>query len=138
VNLSDVARYFKKSADQGYAPTQYLYGLFLQHGSGVEMNQSAAVLFFKLSADQGYVQAQYHLAVLLLEKEPSESDSRPIAELLQQAAEAGCVAAQLRYGGLLRVKRLICGDGRNRLRIKLQQKVRFGMRNAFLPAMELK
>jgi TPR repeat protein len=58
MNQSLAAHYFKLSADQGEAKTQFEYGLILSCGEGISRDKSLAADYFKQSADQSFRAAQ--------------------------------------------------------------------------------
>jgi TPR repeat protein len=60
VNLSEAARYYKLSADQGNSNGQNRYGLCLELGKGVSVDLSEAARYYKLSADQGNSDGQFN------------------------------------------------------------------------------
>lgn len=53
--------WFKKSADQGYAPAQLALGEAYGKGRGMRQDYAKSLDWFKKSADQGYVPAQLAL-----------------------------------------------------------------------------
>lgn len=52
---------FRKSAERGYAPSQYRLGYCYQTGRGVKQSFSVANQWYEKAANQGYVDAQYKL-----------------------------------------------------------------------------
>lgn len=53
-NLEIAAKWYKKSAEQGYAEAQYSIGNFYWHGQGVEKDLDEGVKWLKKAADQGH------------------------------------------------------------------------------------
>ncbi|NOR50781.1 MAG: hypothetical protein GQ530_07105, partial [Desulfuromonadales bacterium] len=70
--------FFKKSADQDYAPAQYKLGLAYTYGQGTEKDHEAAVEWYKKSAAQGYALAQRTLATLYMSGDGIEQN-KPLA-----------------------------------------------------------
>jgi TPR repeat protein len=60
-NVVESTKYYKLSADQGFASGQYAYGFALKNGEGVSKNLGEAAKYFKLSADQGNAKAKAEL-----------------------------------------------------------------------------
>ncbi|MCH8262051.1 MAG: SEL1-like repeat protein [Proteobacteria bacterium] len=58
--------YFKKSAEQNYAPAQYKMGLAYAYGQGTEKDPVAAAEWYQKSAKQGYALAQRTLGTLYM------------------------------------------------------------------------
>ena len=63
-NYVEAVRWFRKSADQGYAKGQNGLGLMLFKGTGVSKNGIEALNWFRKSADQGYAGGQNSLGVM--------------------------------------------------------------------------
>lgn len=58
----DLAFYwYKRSADQGYAPSKYRLGLLYQLGSGVHRDEGRAIQLFQEAASAGHLFAQQKL-----------------------------------------------------------------------------
>jgi len=68
--------YFKKSANEEFAPAQYNLGIMYLKGQGVEKNVQKAISYFMLASDQEYVNAQVQLGNLYFngEEEPKNLD----------------------------------------------------------------
>lgn len=54
-NLEIAAKWYKKSAEQGYAEAQFSIGNFYRHGIGVEKDIDEAIKWLKKGADQGNI-----------------------------------------------------------------------------------
>ena len=83
------AHYLKLSADQGYAPAQFRYGLCLKEGEGVPRDLSEAARYFKLSADQGHAPAQFQYGLCLKEGEGVPRDLSEAARYFMMVIEQG-------------------------------------------------
>ena len=57
----EVARWWRKSADQDYAPAQYQFGLCCYAGYGVEQDYAESVKWWSKAAERGNAPAQYNL-----------------------------------------------------------------------------
>ncbi|MER8929068.1 tetratricopeptide repeat protein [Mesorhizobium sp. M0859] len=57
-------KWYRLSADQGFAPAQNDLGTMYASGRGVPKDASDAAKWFQLAADRGFVPAQYNLAVM--------------------------------------------------------------------------
>jgi hypothetical protein len=60
-NHTDAIKWYKLSAEQGYAPAQNDLGIIFEFGQGVEKDSKKAVELYTLAADQGHHLAQYNL-----------------------------------------------------------------------------
>jgi uncharacterized protein len=63
-DLAEAVKWYRKAADQGFAPSQYTLGLFYRNGTGVPQNNPEAVKWYRKAADQGYRDAQFNLATM--------------------------------------------------------------------------
>lgn len=72
-------KYFKLSADGGYAPAAYNVGMMYISGSGVEQSTPSAIKYLKIAAEKNEVKSQATLGVIYLlgeygqEKNPKEA-----------------------------------------------------------------
>jgi S1-C subfamily serine protease len=57
----EAARWWRKSADQDYAPAQYQFGLCCYAGYGVEQDYAESVKWWSKAAERGNAPAQYNL-----------------------------------------------------------------------------
>ena len=60
----EAAKWFKKSAEQGYAKAQYSIGYFYSVGVGVQKDKEEGMKWLQKSADQGYAPAKEMLEML--------------------------------------------------------------------------
>jgi TPR repeat protein len=63
-NYREAVRWYRKSAEDGYAIAQYNLGLLYQYGWGVRKNRKKAEKWFQKSADQGLPEAQEKLNII--------------------------------------------------------------------------
>jgi len=59
----EALKWYKLSADQGYAPAQLKLGKKYFYGRGVAENKAEAMRWWRIAADQGYGVAQFMLGV---------------------------------------------------------------------------
>jgi len=57
----EAARWWRKAADQDYAPAQYQFGLCYYAGYGVEQDYAESVKWWSKASERGNAQAQYNL-----------------------------------------------------------------------------
>jgi TPR repeat protein len=98
------AYYYKLSADQGNALSQYNYGFCLREGEGVEQDFRMAAYYFKLSADQGHALSQFCYGVCLAKGEGVEQDFRMSAYYFKLSADQGNAWGQSSYGFCLHTR----------------------------------
>lgn len=60
-NSVEAAKWFRRSASQGYPRSEYNLGMIYSRGEGVPKSTSEAVRWYRMAADQGYVRAQRKL-----------------------------------------------------------------------------
>ena len=60
----EAVEWYRLSAEQGYAISQYSLGLMYSNGYGVLKDKAEAVKWWRLSAEQGYVYAQGMLGIM--------------------------------------------------------------------------
>ncbi|MCH8846531.1 MAG: SEL1-like repeat protein [Proteobacteria bacterium] len=77
-SYSTAFEYFKKSAEQNYAPAQYKMGLAYAYGQGTEKDPAAAAEWYQKSAMQGYALAQRTLGTLYMGGDGVEQN-KPLA-----------------------------------------------------------
>jgi uncharacterized protein len=58
-DYAKAVRYFKRSAEQGFAPGQNNYAWMLIRGDGIERNYKQGFKWYKLAAEQGVATAQF-------------------------------------------------------------------------------
>ena len=63
LSQDEVATWFRKAAEQGYAEAQYWLGLCYYLGDGVTQDYNQAVTWYRKAAEQGYANAQESLGV---------------------------------------------------------------------------
>ena len=59
---TQAAVWWRKAAEQGFAPAQYSLGLSCDLGKGVPLDHAQAAKWYRMAAEQGYATAQFNLA----------------------------------------------------------------------------
>jgi hypothetical protein len=88
---------FKKSAELGYAKSQFKLARALEKGKGVDKNLTEAQKWYEKSANQGLDKAKAGLAKFLLKH---GNDDKSAVELLEIAASNGHAKSQVKLGKL--------------------------------------
>ncbi len=101
----EAAYWYRKAAEQGYAPAQFRYGECLKYEKSVK-KQSEAGSWFKKAAEQGFAPAVFELSrytgglweseYLMFLRAEGKEDPRP--EWLERAAYQGYAPAQYELG----------------------------------------
>ena len=92
-DAEEAARWFLKSADQGYASAQRLYGLMSAH-----VNRSVGERWMLRAAEQGDAEAQFWLGVAYEQDWFGTTDVKEAVKWYQKAAEGGNPDAQVELG----------------------------------------
>lgn len=95
------ARWYQRSAEQGYAAAQNDLGACYTHGQGVDRNYSIAAYWFRKSAEQEFRYAQYNLGFFYAKGLGVEKHLNIAAAWYREAASGGHAKAQLEYLRLL-------------------------------------
>ena len=98
---AQAAEWFRKSAEQGYAPAQAKFGDCLIYGSGVAKDSSAAVRWYTRAADGGDASGQRALGLCYDAGTGVREDARRAVELYKSAAEGGDLLAKALYSQCL-------------------------------------
>ena len=59
----EAAKWYRKAADQGYAPAQFNLGVMYDNGEGVAQDYTEAAKWYRKAADQGDYRAQFNLGL---------------------------------------------------------------------------
>ena len=104
-NYVEGAKWFRLSADQGYAEAQYALGSMYNWGQGgLPKDEVEAVKFYRYAAEQGYAEAQVALGVRNKNGDGVSQNEKEAAEWFRLAAEQGhargqyFLAESYRYG----------------------------------------
>ena len=83
-------KWYKKSAEQGYPPAQFMTGVMYSNGWGVIQDKSEAVKWWRKAAEQGVAQAQFNLGAMY----GNIQDYSEANKWLRMAARQGHTRAQ--------------------------------------------
>jgi hypothetical protein len=94
---AEAAKWYRKAAEQGYAPAQFKLGrMYSYYGwDGVDQDEVEAARLFKMAADQGYAEAQWYLGYMY--RRGRGGLPRDMAEAVKWftlAASQGCADCQ--------------------------------------------
>jgi uncharacterized protein len=67
----EAMKWFRKAADQKYAPAEYQVGRMYANGFSVGVNQNEALRWYRMAAEGGYDWAQIHLGEIDMHFLPS-------------------------------------------------------------------
>jgi TPR repeat protein len=95
---AEALRWFRKAAEQGYAPAQYHLGLMYINGDAAAKNSAEAVTWLRKSADQGYAQAQCDLGVAYHLGRGIPQNSAEAVIWWRKSADQGYAQAQCNLG----------------------------------------
>eukprot|EP00729_Bicosta_minor_P018019 gene18019-biopygen22193 len=96
----EAVKWFRKSAEAGYAPAQYTLGNMYDTGKGVEQDYVAAVKWYRKAAEAGDANAQCSLGYMYFTGEGVEQDHVEAEKWFRKSAEAGFANAQYNLGGM--------------------------------------
>ncbi|MFP5394456.1 MAG: tetratricopeptide repeat protein, partial [Gammaproteobacteria bacterium] len=85
-DVQQAIHWFRKAAEQGYAPAQFNLGLRFDKGDGVAQDSAAAIAWYERAATQGHASAQYNLALI---HDGSHGGARDDAAAAVRALRAG-------------------------------------------------
>jgi TPR repeat protein len=92
--------WFRKLADQGYAPAQNFIGLLYERGLGVPQDYAKAAIWYRKAADQGLADGQTSLAKMYMKGLGVRQDIEASAHWTRKAAEQGDADAEAMLGVL--------------------------------------
>jgi hypothetical protein len=94
--------WYRKAAEQGFAPAQNNLGLMYDEGSPpqVRPDSSEAEFWYRKAAEQGFAEAQFHLGALYYEGKGVPKDYSQAGDWYSKAAEQGYAEAQFYLGRL--------------------------------------
>eukprot|EP00729_Bicosta_minor_P032471 gene32471-biopygen20873 len=96
----EAVKWYRKSAEAGYADAQFNLGNMYRIGEGVEQDHVAAVKWYQKAAEAGNAPAQCSLGYMYFSGEGVEQDHVEAAKWYRKAAEAGFAEAQCILGGM--------------------------------------
>lgn len=98
IDLEKAVYWYRKSANQGYAPAQDNMGWVYQHGIGVQKNEKKAVTWYLKAAKNGLTIAQDHLGWMYQNGLGTPIDYKKALYWYTQAANKGLANAQNSIG----------------------------------------
>jgi TPR repeat protein len=97
-NYTEAAKWYRKSAEQGYAKAQTALGELYENGRGVELNNIEAVKWHRLAAEQGYAQGQSRLGWMYALGRGVAQNNAEAEKWWRLAAEQGLAGTQWLLG----------------------------------------
>ncbi|MGD0258348.1 MAG: hypothetical protein ABSD29_00820 [Verrucomicrobiota bacterium] len=98
---NEAAKWFRKSAESGYAKAQDRLAWCFADGKGVPQDDREAFNWFRKAAEQGFADAQNQLGVGYAEGFGVGKDPKKALQWFRKAAEAGDVGGQRNLGHVL-------------------------------------
>jgi len=96
------AESFKRAAQQGDSDAQFRLGQMLFNGTGVEEDESEAVVWFRKAAEQGHANAQVNLGNLYYEGTGVQKDLDQAEYWYRKAAEQGNWSAKQKLSKVIK------------------------------------
>ncbi len=97
-NDAEAVEWYRKAAEQNYAPAQTNLGLMYDRGEGVSKDYVEAVKWYRKAAEQGDAKAQFDLGLMYSEGEGVPKDYAEAVKWYRKAAEQGNAMAQTNLG----------------------------------------
>src|ERR1019366_6556086 len=94
-------KWYRKAADQNFAPAQYFLGDCYAEGVGVAKDEVEAVKWFRKAAEQNFAPAQYELGACYDGGTGVEKNAVEAVRLYHKAAEQNYVKAEFNLGNSL-------------------------------------
>eukprot|EP00729_Bicosta_minor_P004380 gene4380-biopygen16815 len=94
----EAAKWYRKSAEAGFAQAQYNLGLMYYKGDGIEQSYVQAAKWYRKSAEAGDLSAQHNLGNMYLNGKGVAQDYVEAAKWYRKVAEAGDAMAQCNLG----------------------------------------
>jgi TPR repeat protein len=96
--LSKEARWFRRAAENGHAPSQYRLATLYELGQGAPKDQAEAMIWYERAAVQGHVKAMHNLGVLSVTGAGRATNFLTAAKWFSKAAEHGLRDSQFNLG----------------------------------------
>jgi localization factor PodJL len=93
-NYKEAAKWYQRSADQGFVQAQYRLGTLYERGLGLKADQARAKSWYQRAADRGNVKAMHNLAVMSANQSKGTPDYTTAARWFTSAAERGLADSQ--------------------------------------------
>lgn len=88
------AKWYQRSADQGFAQSQYRLGTLYERGLGLKPDRAQAANWYQRAAAQGNIKAMHNLAVLSANQSDQSPDYMTAAQWFEAAAQRGLSDSQ--------------------------------------------
>ena len=98
VNHTEAVKWYRMSAERGFAIAQENLGVKYANGRGVEKDESEAVKWYRKAAEQGRPSSQYLLGCCYDQGKGVEKDEKEAAKWYRKAADQGFSFAQYCLG----------------------------------------
>lgn len=95
--MPEAVKWYRLSAEQGYADAQYALGQCYEWGDGIQQDYEEAVKWYRLAADQGHPFAQNQLGNCYYDGKGVEQDYTEAIKWYQLAIEGGLSLAETQY-----------------------------------------
>ena len=95
---AEAVKWYRKSAEQGYAIAQNNLGCMYSDGRGVEQSNVEAAKWYRKSAEQGYFHAQFNLGLMYQNGHGVEQSDMEAVKWFRKSAEQGHATAQCNLG----------------------------------------
>ncbi|MBS0269815.1 MAG: sel1 repeat family protein [Proteobacteria bacterium] len=93
-SFQDAAKWYQRSADQGFAQSQYRLGTLYERGLGLKPDRAQAANWYQRAAAQGNIKAMHNLAVLSANQSDQSPDYATAAQWFEAAAQRGLSDSQ--------------------------------------------
>ena len=93
-SFKDAAKWYQRSADQGFAQAQYRLGTLYERGLGLKPDRAQAAAWYQKAAEQGNMKAMHNLAVLSANQSDQSPDYVTAAQWFEEAAKRGLPDSQ--------------------------------------------
>jgi localization factor PodJL len=93
-NFAEAAKWYQRSADQGFAQSQYRLGTLYERGLGLKPDREQAAAWYLRAAEQGNIKAMHNLAVLSANQKDRSPDYTTAARWFEEAAKRGLPDSQ--------------------------------------------
>lgn len=94
--------WYRKAAEQGFAPAEFLTGQMYAFGKGTAEDQAEAVRWWRKASEHGWAYAQYNLGHALENGTGTEKNAAGALSWYRRAAEQGHAGAEYNLGYLYR------------------------------------
>lgn len=98
--LSKAARWFRRAAEKGHAPSQYRLATLYELGRGAPKDHAESMFWYRRAAESGHVKAMHNLAVLSIAGRGRTANYPVAAKWFTKAAEYGLADSQYNLGVL--------------------------------------